>query len=240
MNYVIYRRVSTKHQAKDGSLGTEAQQDKITAYIKSVGGTIQSDYEEIESAATKEHVSVDQKVSISSLLSKRPLLLKAIRECEKTGAILIVWESTRLSRYSLFVDFIISSKITFVCASSPHDSPDMIKIKTIFGEAEAKRISMNTTNALAVRKKQIAENGFFISKAGNRVTKLGNNNFKRGREKKAIDPAITRLSNYALSLRSNNLTLEAIAQKLNKEKHTTPTGLEFSKATVHRLIRMAS
>jgi len=225
-NYISLTRVSTEKQ-KDTRLGLDSQSDAINAYVKSVGGTIIASFEEVVSGNYKEKIVGD--ISLQKLLSPRPEFLKAVEMCKKTGATLIVKESSRISRSPLVIEFLINSGIDFIAADNPNDNALMIRIKAAINQEELKRISERTSAALQQRKKQLSENGSFISKSGKLCLKLGTNNFNKKPREKRENPIFTELKGYINSLRKNNLSYGEIQKQLNAE------GKKISKASVYRL-----
>lgn len=104
MKLVSYIRVSTEQQGQS-NLGLQAQQFSIDNYAKSVGGEIIKSFTEIVSGGMKERISVNNHLSVEKLLAKRPVLQEALQYCQKHKAILVVKEASRLTRYSLLMDF---------------------------------------------------------------------------------------------------------------------------------------
>ena len=223
--YVALTRVSTEKQ-KDTRLGLDSQSEAINAYVKSTSGTIIASFEEVVSGNYKEKIVGD--ISLQKLLSPRPEFLKAVELCKKTGATLIAKESSRISRSPLVIEFLINSGIDFIAADNPNDNALMIRIKSAVNAEELKRISERTSAALQQRKKQLSENGSFISKSGKLCLKLGTNNFnKKPRPKR--ESSFSELKGYIDSLRSNKLSYGEIEKKLKAE------GKEISKASIYRL-----
>ena len=226
-NYILYYRVSTTKQGSEG-LGIASQKQSVGNYATQVGATVIGEFTEVESGKTIERISVNSNVSINTLINNRPQLQAAIKLAKEQNATIIVKESSRLSRSSLFISFLIDAGVKFVCADSPQDSEMIIKLKTILAEDEIKKISERTSAALQQRKKQLSENGSFISKSGKLCLKLGTNNFnKKPRPKR--ESSFSELKGYIDSLRKNNLSYGEIEKQLKAE------GKEISKATVYRL-----
>lgn len=223
--YVALTRVSTEKQ-KDTRLGLDSQSEAIYAYVKSTSGTIIASFEEVVSGNYKEKIVGD--ISLQKLLSPRPEFLKAVELCKKTGATLIAKESSRISRSPLVIEFLINSGIDFIAADNPNDNALMIRIKAAINQEELKRISERTSAALQQRKKQLSENGSFISKSGKLCLKLGTNNFnKKPRQKR--ESSFNQLKGYIDSLRKNNLSYGEIQKQLKAE------GKPISKASIYRL-----
>jgi DNA invertase Pin-like site-specific DNA recombinase len=233
--YICYYRVSTTKQ-KNSHLGLEAQRNSVENYVKFVGGIIEAEFTEIETAGNKDKISVNQQVSIESLLRKRPLLLEAIRKAEAIGARLVVKESSRLTRFSLLMEFLLKSEIKFEFADAPSDTPFIVKLKTSLNEEELLRISSRTKDALLALKAR----GFKrdTSKHG-----LTNEIIKKGIEKRkelAMSNENNRkASGYIILLRNAGKTLQQIADKLNAEGFRSSRGKGFRPSNVLMLLNRA-
>ena len=83
MKYVAYKRVSTKEQGVSG-LGLEAQHSAIIQAVKNKEGTLISEYTDIESGKKNRR-------------SRRKEFGKAIEECKKENACLVVKSLDRIS-----------------------------------------------------------------------------------------------------------------------------------------------
>ena len=232
MKYIPYYRVSTARQ-NVSHLGLEAQKASVENYIESVKGEIIVEYTEVESGGNKDRISVDNHLSIESLLSSRPILLKAVQKAKEENAILVVKEAGRLSRFSLLIDYMLSCNIQFVCSDSPKDTPFIIKLKTSLNEEELLRISERTKNALRALK----ERGY--------VFKPKKNYFTEGVIKKATErrieiarqnPNNKRAMGYIKQLREQSkFTFQSIANKLNYEGFKTSRGKKFTPKAVQLL-----
>lgn len=234
-NFVNYYRVSTKAQ-QSTHLGLDAQKASINRYVESVNGNVVAEFEEVESGKSKEKISIHHKLSIESLLSNRPKLLEAIKYCNINNATLLVKEPERLSRHSLLIDFLINSGVSFICTDCPNDSALIIRIKVAIGEDFLRQVSERTSLALQERKKQIKENGFFISKIGVKHTKLGNDNLPKIKTAtKFPSPVYTKAFGYAKSLHNNGLPIADIASILAKEGYSSPSGKPFAPYNVYRM-----
>ena len=168
--YVAYYRVSTDKQ----SLGLDAQKTAVENYIKTRGGKIVQEYTEKESGSKTDR--------------DRPQLKQALDYCAAKKATLIIAKLDRLARNVRFLTKIMDSKVQFVACDVPTcDNPATTRmIFTILmsvAETELEQIRDRTKKALAERKKQIAEQGYFIKtdQYGNqkKVTRLGAPNAKQ-------------------------------------------------------------
>lgn len=243
--FVAYYRVSTKEQF-DSHLGLDAQKESVERHVKSIDGKIIESYSDAISGGFKEKVVGN--VSIESLLKKRPKLIAAIEMCEKTGATLICKESGRISRHPLLIELLINRKVDFICSDSPHDTTFIIRLKTSLNAEELVKVSERTKAALAQRKKQLAEKGSFISKAGKKCVSLGT------KVQKFTDGTVAKMGREIwMEMARNNknniraaaviklktkegFTLHKIADYLNEYQFKSPKGGKFYPQTVSRLM----
>lgn len=200
--YIAYYRCSTEKQ-NISHLGLEAQKASVENYVTISGGEIICDFTEIETAGNKDKISVGQQISIESLLRKRPLLLEAIKKAEAENAILVVKESSRLTRYSLLMEFLLKGEIKFECADAPGDTPFIVKLKTSLAEEELLRISERTKAALAA----LRTRGFKRDTTKHGLTP---ENIKKGESRRkelaAMNDNNRKASGYISSLRSAGYT----------------------------------
>lgn len=228
-------RVSTTRQ-NNSHLGLEAQKSAIENYVRLKGGEIIDSITECESAGNRDKISVHQQISIQSLLRKRPLLLEAIKKAELSGATIVVKESSRLTRFSLLMEFLLKSSITFEFADAPNDTPFLVKLKVSINEEELLRISERTTVAL----KALRDRGFQRDTSKHGLTL---ENIKKGTQRKielaALNENNRKASGYIIMLRKSGYTFQKIADTLNQDGFQTSMGKSFMPATVYMLYRRA-
>jgi len=234
--YISYMRVSTMKQ-NNSHLGLEAQLNSIENYVRSKDGEIIKSFTEIETAGSKDRISISQQVSIQSLLRKRPLLLQAIKLAETTGGIIICKESSRLTRFSLLMEFLLKSSVIFVFADAPNDTPFLVKLKTSLNEEELLRISERTKSAL----KALKDRGFIKKKR--ETIGLTLDIIKKGIQRKielaALNENNRKASGYIIMLRKSGLTFQQIADKLNSEGFQSSMGKTFMTGNVFMLYTRA-
>lgn len=129
--FVAYYRVSTKFQENSG-LGLSAQRTDVNKFIAK-GGELITEFQDIESGKK----------------DNRPNLLKAIEECKKQGATLLIAKLDRLSRNASFIFTLRDAKIDFVCCDMPNANSVTIGIMAVLAQDERERISHRTKSALA-------------------------------------------------------------------------------------------
>lgn len=158
--YVTYCRVSTKKQEVSG-LGLEAQRSIISAYLPKDAEVVGEFWEA--------HSGTD--------LKSCKELQRAISLTKSTGAILIVAKYDRFRDLRGALDILeeLGEDKLFCCDMPSMSNPVVRTVMFTLAAEEARWISERTKAALAVRKRQIAEEGGFIStRGGNYVTSLGN------------------------------------------------------------------
>lgn len=133
--FVTYYRVSTSKQGESG-LGLLAQQEAVAMFFASRPHDVVSTFTEIESGKR----------------SDRPELLKALDECRRRKATLVIAKLDRLGRNLAFIANLMESGVEFVCCDNPHANRLMLHMLAAFAEFERDLISKRTKDALAVAK----------------------------------------------------------------------------------------
>jgi DNA invertase Pin-like site-specific DNA recombinase len=136
--FVAYFRVSTDRQGKSG-LGLDAQRERITTYLNGGSWSLIGEYTEIESGR----------------MNDRPALANAIKLCKKEKATLVVATLDRLTRDLAFgAQLLNDTKVKFVCADFPEASRELLQMRMVFAEWEARKIGERTKAALTELKKK--------------------------------------------------------------------------------------
>ena len=227
MKVIEYYRVSTPRQGISG-LGLESQEFIVKGYINLTGATSIGRFVEIESGGNKDRISANASPNLNTLLRKRPLLQEAINLALKEDATIVVKEVSRLTRFSLLMNYLIASNVKFIAADNPNDDPLMLRIKTALNEEELVKVSERTIMALQARKKR----GLALGNVSN-----FNNESRRLGPQKMRDLARANTENYKLtkmilSDHKEGLSLQKIADELNNNGVTTIRGKKFYPATV--------
>lgn len=248
MKTYIYSRGSTDKQEYDQQLRT------VRLYLERNGITPDGVFEE------KEHGTVT--------VEKRELQ-KAI-EATEPGDRIIVSEFSRITRLGQEETIRIAKalekkSVTIFCVRENFSLGEIEKDKNPFramsdnlitsfisGSAKLERdnISHRTKSALQAKKDLIKKQGYFISKAGNRIESLGNPDFKpehiwKGNRKSAhvraekvrSNPAFRQAYTLAKMLRDSGMINEVVANKLNDLGMRTTRGCMFIPASIPQLIR---
>jgi len=219
--YVAYYRVSTARQGRSG-LGLEAQREMVYGFASSNNGVVIDEYTEIESGKNNNRIQ----------------LSKAIQTAKDNGATLLTAKLDRLSRDVEFIFNIKNSKIDFQCTDVPEMNTLTLGVTGTVAQYERERISERIKGALAAKKA--------------RGDKLGNARWaeflthdaqlkgaQANRLKALNDPANRKAVAFASVLRSNGLTLQEIADELNKNDFRTPQGKPWLSGSIHRILNRA-
>jgi DNA invertase Pin-like site-specific DNA recombinase len=236
MKFIEYYRVSTSQQEASG-LGLEAQEASVKRYIQSIQGSQSvGRFVEIESGGNKDRISVNSNINLESLLRKRPELKKAVLLAIKEDAIILVKESSRLSRHPLLIDWLITCRVKFLATDSPNDSEMIIKIKTVLSEDELHKVSARTKAALQARR----ERGLPLGTPGN-LTNEGRAKAAKTRTERALNSDLSKqVTKFILGERKNGGTLAQIASELNQLGYKTSRQKEFTTSTVQMYINRAT
>lgn len=211
---IAYYRVSTRGQGQSG-LGLEAQRAAVLAYIKSAGLELLSEHIEIETGTGKR---------------ARPKLAEALGEAKKQGAVLVIAKLDRLSRNVRFICELLESKVAFVALDCPQANSLTVHLLAALAEYEARLISTRTREAL----KMVKARGKRLGNPQN-LTAEGR---ARGREvlRKRAQESARKVAGYVTTLRQQGYSLADIAERLNNDGFTTPTGKSWHPAQVGRVI----
>lgn len=232
MKVVEYGRVSTDKQT------LEQQNRTVQEWLKRNG--LKSDI-----------VITEEGISGGVTYKKRKLGTDALPLLE-AGDMLIVAEISRLGRSmsdlnKLINDELKPRKIRLVIVQMGIDldcgnikaMDEMILFAFSFAaQLEKELIQERTKSALEVKKKQIEENGYFISKAGNKCTSLGgttSGQAKGGkvngekRRKEAMDDKLNRTIAVMLQDCQTPQDVDKVADKLNAMGLRTATNKEFTR-----------
>lgn len=207
-HYVAYYRVSTKKQG----LGLEAQRTIAQQYSTANNGVILSEYSEKESAK-------------GSNTAKRKELFKAMDECRRTGATLLIAKLDRLSRDVEFIAHLQNdSSINFCACDLPEFNTLTLYIFASMAQHERELISSRTKSALKVKKDQGAKLGANngTSHVYNTADRVKASQVKRENAKENENSR--KAWHYAEYRIICGVTYKAIADELNNEHYPTPNG----------------
>ena len=215
--YVAYLRVSTQKQGFSG-LGLESQREIIQNYLYDI--TPISEFIEVESGRK----------------SNRPKLKEALDLCRKTGATLIVAKLDRLARNVLFLSSLLENDVEIVFCDFPQANKMVLHILAAISQYEAELIATRTRQALAAKKARGSKLGNPEHLLDKYEEALANSN-KTNREKAKSNPNNKRAVAFLKVLVGQDITLNQMAETLNKEGFVTSQGYQFSPSTVYKLIK---
>lgn len=211
--YVIYYRVSTKKQGESG-LGLKAQKAYLFHFLEK--SEVVREFTEVQSGGDFE---------------SRLVLQEALQLCQREGYILAIAKIDRLSRKTedaLHIYNLLQGRL-FSC-----DIPNLDKFTlTLFmaiADRERELISIRTKQALDAKKLEVGEwrNSTFLESARQKGQ-------ARIRQKARLNSNNRRATELIVLYKDKGLTLEAIAEKLNRNGFKSSTGKLFQKTTVNRL-----
>lgn len=234
MNY-LYLRVSTDKQT------FSQQRNTIDEYLKTKG-------------LKADRVVFDENVS-GGISYKERQLYKIVQEL-KEGDALIVSEVSRLGRSmsdlnKLLVDELRPRKARLIIINMGLDLDcsalkaidEMIIFAFSFGsQLEREMLKERTASAMDAIKKDIAENGYHITKDGKKIDRLGT---PGGMNRNALDASAEKrlqearknpanvffkkyFENYKARMRGHRLDYAQLAEELNNLGQTTPTGMPYT------------
>lgn len=221
--YVAYIRVSTTKQ----ELGLDSQLQIIHSYIGKNDVILQV-FTEKESGRN----------------NNRTELNKAIQYTKENDAILLIAKLDRLSRNVAFISTLMDTKVKFKACDMPTADNFTIHIFAALAEREVGMIRERTKGAMSVIKSNIAVNGYHISKAGNRIERLGATEIKKEhwllgqqaiKAKKEANPNLKKAKAFAAVLKKNGLNFTQITELLNTNGFRTSTGKEYLHTSTRRL-----
>lgn len=214
LTYVVYHRVSTKKQGESG-LGLDAQRRDVGLYLENYSG---QPYRVIH--------EVTDVLSGKGGLGDRPALKECVEMCERTGAVLLVAKLDRLSRDVETIAHLIK-RVTLKVACMPFADNFQLHLYAALAEQEREFISKRTIAALKSAKAQGVKLGGLRSGTAERNKGL--------QDKAARDAEPLRI--HMERMRSEGLSLRAMAAELNQWKVATVTGKgEWQASQVKRVL----
>ena len=193
---IAYYRISTAKQGASG-LGLEGQEAAVATHARTAGGTLLRAYTEVETGKRAD----------------RPDLARALADCKRSKAVLVIAKLDRLARNVHFLSGLMEAGVEFVCCDMPSANRLTLHIMAAVAEDEAKRISERTKAALAAYK---ARGGVLGAARPGAYRLQGGANAKAARRagevarEKAKD-AYADLAPVIAAMRSDGLSLRQIA-----------------------------
>lgn len=217
--YIAYLRVSTQKQGFSG-LGLEAQNEIIQNHLRDIKPI--AEYIEIESGRKTD--------------KDRPELRKALEHCRKEGANLIVAKLDRLARNVSFLSSLLENDVEIVFCDFPQANKMVLHILAAISQYEAELIATRTKQALAAKKARGTKLGNPEHLLNKHQEAVANSN-RTNSEKARINPNNKRAVAFLKVLVAQDITLNRMAETLNREGFVTSQGFQFTPSTVYKLIK---
>jgi len=226
---ISYLRVSTKRQGQSG-LGIEAQRAAVEAHAKLLGAKIDGEYMEVEKGRRKD----------------RPELAKAVAHAKRTKATLVVAKLDRLSRNAGFLLALRDSGLPLIFGDMPGANELTVGIMAVVAEAEGKMISQRTKDALQAAKRRGVKLGsarpdHWEGREDRRQAgAIAGGQAAGEAHRRAADESYGDLYAVIKGLRGKGNSLQAIADDLNDQGHTTRRGKPWNPMQVSRVLKRAA
>ena len=183
--------------------GMAAQTATVRQFVKNKGGIIVAEFCEVESGGKTDRERLE--------------LSKALTECRRQGATLVVAKLDRLSRNAEFLLSLQNGNVDFICCDCPNVDRFTVGILALVAQRERELISERTKSALQAAKK--------------RGVRLGTRNPERQLKlmlagaRKATKDFKTKMAPLIEEIRGAGVnTLQGIADCLNRRGIPTRTG----------------
>ena len=212
--FTAYYRVSTAKQGQSG-LGLEAQKATAKTFAASRGEIVE-EYVEVESGKKND----------------RPKLAAAIAHSKATGSTLLIAKLDRLARNAGFIFALRDAGVDFVACDLPEANTLTIGIFAVLAQHERELISSRTKAALEARRAR----GLSLGNPANLTDDARRAGWLAQRAKAREHVGNRQAGELAALYRAQGLTLQAIADKLNKGSYTTRRGRQFRREQVRRLL----
>jgi len=208
--YVAYYRISTLKQHQSG-LGLEVQKEKINIFINedNENRILINEYVEQGSGKNNNRVELD----------------KALKECKKTNATLLIYKLDRFSRRVSFISNLMESKTKFLVVEMPNASDFQLHIYAAMSQEERRLISQRTKEALR--------------HARLRGVKLGVTGIDRARENKqqAIE-FVSTIKDELKELRKNHYSYSYISNYFNGKGYKTFRNKKYYPSTIKNYCKL--
>lgn len=220
--FISWRRVSTGQQGKSG-LGLSAQKSIIDHFVRVERGELIADFCEVYTGTE---------------LSGCSQLRKAMNQCKKTGATLIIAKTDRFRNTIEALQIFDEMEGDIYFCDLPHTDKFTLTLFFALAEREAEIISIRTKSALHAKKARGEQTGG-TNELWGKVTGASRKeavsaaaavSAKVRRDKAKADPANVAFKEFMEDWREagKKLDWEAIASKLNERGKKTTTGLPFT------------
>ena len=208
--YVSYIRISQNKQMISG-LGIEVQQEKIRNFIneEKENRILINEYIELGSGKNNNRIELD----------------KAIKECKKTNATLLIYKLDRFSRRVSFISNLMESKTKFLVVEMPNATDFQLHIYAAMSQEERRLISQRTKEALRQAKLRGVELGI-----------TGRDRARENKEK-AKEFVIT-IKDELKELRKNKHSYSYISRYFNGKGYKTYRNKKFHPSTIKNYCKL--
>lgn len=204
---------------------------RLASYAQAATATLLRAYTEIETGKR----------------SDRPELARALADCKRSKAVLVIAKLDRLARNARFLLTLIESGVDVAFCDLPSIPPGavgkfLLTQMAAVAELDAGLISERTKAALAAYKARGGKLGAARPEAHRLKGGADANAAKRAGEVSAANAAAAYadLAPVIARMRAEGLSLRQIAGRLNDEGHTTRRGKEWNAMQVRRVHRRAT
>ena len=211
---VAYYRVSTKRQGRSG-LGLAAQKAAVAELVQREGYDLVGAFKEVETGTRKR---------------ARPELDRALEECRRQGATLLIAKLDRLARNVHFLTGLMESGVQFKACDLPEADSFTVHILAAVAQREAELISERTKVALAAAKRRGVKLG---SPKGFAPGVRSKGVQARQEEAEASYQGI--VLDHICALRAAGMSYRAIAERLNRSGQRTRAGKDWNPVQVRRV-----
>lgn len=192
-------------------LGLEVQKEKINKFIMedSENRILINEYVEKGSGRNNNRVELD----------------KAIKECKKTDATLLIYKLDRFSRRVSFIANLMESKTKFLVVEMPNATDFQLHIYAAMSQEERRVISQRTKESL--------------SQAKLRGVKLGITGVDRAREnKEKCKEFLSTIKDELIELRKNHYSYSYISRYFNGKGYKTFRNKKFQPTTIRNYCKL--
>ena len=214
---------------------------------------VSTDKQDVESQKFKirnaypnhEIIFYEEELSGATSYDQRPQLELAVKEALTLSTTLVVAELSRLGRDAGgLISWLGEAKkrgLEIICLDYPELTPEILPFLAGAVQLERLKIKERAARALQAKKHQAQTDGFFISKAGKKVDKLGNPRIDSARVL-ACEKVKSNADHFAKKIMSiiephKGKTTRQIAQLLNETEVPTRRGGKWYPSTVNNILR---
>jgi DNA invertase Pin-like site-specific DNA recombinase len=242
-------RVSTAKQA-DSGLGLDAQLAAIERHRAQFDGDVLEIYQEVESGTHKD-------------IKNRPQLRAAAEHAIEVNGTLVIAKLDRLVRNASVLQYLRDTGVKFVACDNPHANKLTVHILVGVAEHEAEMISLRTTDALGAYKagRRVSKRirGLYpdgvppevveatagklgaalpqcrnLTDAGRAAGRANSIAARRARSRRSAEVIGRLVTEWRQA--EPDLTLQAIADRLNEKRRRTPRGKPWTPTQVKRVL----